>query len=113
MIARLRLLVTPDRQADRVVPPSGHTAWLTVFTAGTMTFLAVFALALSMASGRLADRWADALARTATVRISAPPDQMEAQTFAVLEVLKTTPGIAAARVLRIRNRRIQLAGADL
>ena len=40
------LLLHGDRHADRVVPPTGHTAWLTSFTAGAMTFLAVFALAL-------------------------------------------------------------------
>lgn len=116
MIARLRLFLTPDRQADRVVPPSGPSAWLTTFTAGAMTFLAVFALALSMASGRLADRWADALARTATVRISAPADQMEAQTNAVLGVLRTTPGIAEARALSDEEQKALLApwfGPDL
>ena len=116
MIKRLRLFLTPDRQADRVVPPTGHTAWLTSFTAGAMTFLTVFALALSLASGRLADRWADALANTATIRISAPPDQIEAQTFAVLEVLKTTPGIAAARALTDDEQKALLApwfGPDL
>lgn len=85
--------------ADSVVPPSGHTAWLTSFTAGAMTFLAVFALALSLASGRLADRWSGALERTATVRLSAPADQIDAQTKAVLAVLATTPGIAASRAL--------------
>ena len=95
----LSLLGRGDRQADRVVPPSGHTAWLTSFTAGAMTFLAVFALALSLASGRLADRWSEALARTATVRISAPPDQMEMQTRVVLDILLSTPGIASARAL--------------
>lgn len=95
----LQDLFTPNRQADRVVPPSGHTAWLTSFTAAAMTFLAVFALALSLASGRLADRWSDALARSATIRISAPEGQMELQTSAVLELLATTPGIASARAL--------------
>jgi hypothetical protein len=44
-----------------------------------MTFLCVFALALSLASGRLANRWSDALARTATIRLSAPPEQIEAR----------------------------------
>ncbi|MDN5787006.1 ABC transporter permease [Pseudorhodobacter sp.] len=98
-MARIPTLLQGDKQADRVVPPSGHTAWLTSFTAATMTFLAVFALALSLASGRLADRWGDALARSATVRISAPPGQMEVQTKAVLEVLTTTPGVARARAM--------------
>jgi cell division transport system permease protein len=89
--------LTSDRQADRVVPPSGASATLTSFTAGAMTFLAVFALALSLASGRLATRWAEALDRTATIRISAPTDQLAQQTKAVLDVLATTPGIASAR----------------
>ena len=84
-------------QNDRVVPPSGAPATLTSFTAGAMTFLAVFALALSLASGRLADRWASALDRTATIRISAPDDQIARQTKAVLDVLATTTGIASAR----------------
>ncbi len=105
-----------DRQADRVVPPSGPTAWLTSFTAGAMAFLAVFALALSLASGRLADRWAGALDRTATVRLSAPQDQMDAQTAAVLEVLATTPGVASARAMTDDEQRALLApwfGPDL
>ena len=88
-----------ETQADRVVPPSGHTAWLTSFTAAAMTFLAVFAMALSLASGRLASRWGDELARSATLRISAPSDQMQVQTEAALRVLETTGGIASARAL--------------
>lgn len=116
MIASVIASLRPDRQADRVVPPSGHTAWLTVFTAAAMTFLAVFALALSLASGRLAERWGGALANTATVRISAPPDQMELQTAAVLRVLETTPGIASARALADDEQKALLApwfGPDL
>ncbi len=105
---RLSELLRVDRHADRVVPPAGHTAWLTSFTAGAMTFLAVFALALSLASGRLADRWADALARTATIRVSAPADQVDTQTRAVLDVLSTTPGIASARALTDEEQRILL-----
>lgn len=99
MIRVLTALLRPDGQADRVVPPSGHTAWLTGFSAGAMAFLAVFAIALSLAAGRLADRWADALARTATIRIAAPADQLDRQTRAVLDVLATTPGVARARAL--------------
>ncbi len=91
--------VPGDTQADRVVPPSGFTATLTLFTAAAMAFLAVFALALSLATGRLADRWGNELARTATVRISAPEGQMAAQTAAALRVLETTTGVARARAL--------------
>ncbi|OHC44065.1 MAG: cell division protein FtsX [Rhodobacteraceae bacterium GWE1_64_9] len=99
LLQQLSLLSRGDRQADRVVPPTGHTAWLTSFTAGAMTFLAVFALALSLAAGRMADRWSDALARTATIRISAPADQVDFQTRAVLDLLATTPGVESARAL--------------
>ncbi len=95
----LQTIFLGDQNADKVVPPSGYTARLTTFTAAAMAFLAVFALALALATGRLADRWSAELARTATVRISAPEGQMEAQSQAVLKVLETTPGIASARVL--------------
>jgi cell division transport system permease protein len=90
---------SPATRALQVVPPSGPTAWLTTFTAGAMTFLCVFALALSLASGRLADRWADTLARSATIRLSAPPEQVQLQADAILAVLATTPGIASFRAL--------------
>ena len=88
-----------DAQSDRVVPPTGYTATLTLFTAGAMAFLAVFALALSLASGRLADRWGEDLAKSVTVRISAPSDQVAHQTAAAVRVLETTTGIASVRVL--------------
>lgn len=98
-------LIGADRQSDRVVPPSGFTAQLTVFTSAAMAFLAVFALALSMASGRLADRWASSLSGTATIRISAPPEQMETQVAAVLALLSTTPGIASSREIPADEQR--------
>ena len=88
-----------DRNADRVVPPTGFTARLTTLTAAAMAFLTVFALALSLAAGRLAVNWNAELAGTSTIRISAPEGQMAAQSEAVLEVLRTTPGIASARVM--------------
>ena len=88
-----------DKQADRIVPPTGFTARLTSFTAAAMAFLTVFALALSLATGRLADRWSAELAKTSTVRISAPEAQLAAQSTAVLNILKTTPGIASARLM--------------
>lgn len=97
--AKALALVTGDPRADRAVPPTGHTAQLTVFTAAAMAFLAVFALALSLATGRLADRWSAELARSSTLRISAPEDQRAAQTRAALQVLETTPGVASARAL--------------
>ena len=96
----------PTKQRPlRVVPSSGPTTWLIGFTAAAMTFLCVFALALSLASGRLADRWSGALARTATIRLSAPEAQMNLQTDAILALLATTPGIASARPLTDAEQR--------
>ncbi|MCT2540580.1 cell division protein FtsX [Sedimentimonas flavescens] len=102
--------------AGRVVPPTGFTARLTLLTAAAMAFLAVFALALSLATGRLADRWSEALARSATIRISAPAEQMQAQVQAVLAVLSTTPGIATYRALESEEMKALLGpwfGPDL
>ncbi len=104
-ITRLFDLVAGDPQADRAVPPTGFTARLALFTAGAMAFLAVFALALSLATGRLADRWSAELARTSTLRISAPADQADAQLLAAVEVLQTTPGVAQARPLTADEQR--------
>ena len=109
-------LLTGAPEAERIVPPTGFTARLTLFTAAAMAFLAVFALALSLAAGRLADRWASELARTATLRISAPAGEMAAQTQAALRVLDTTPGVASARALTADEQRALLEpwfGPDL
>lgn len=90
---------------NRIVPPTGITALLTVFVAGAMAYLCVFALALLFSTDRLADRWAEELARTATVRISAPAEQIPAQTAAALAILEQTPGIAEARALSDAEQR--------
>ncbi len=115
-IAKISDFVMGDAQADRVVPPTGFTATLTLFSAAAMAFLAVFALALSLAAGRLADRWGDELARTSTIRISSPDGQMAAQTEAALRVLQTTKGVASARALDAEEQRALLEpwfGPDL
>ena len=105
-----------DVQADRIVPRTGQTARLTLAVSAAMAFLAVFALALSLAAGRLADRWSAALAQSATIRLSAPDDQIEIQTRAVLTALGQTPGVAAARALSDDEQRALLEpwfGPDL
>lgn len=114
--SRLLELVGGDAQSDRVVPPTGFTASLTSFSAAAMAFLAVFALAMSLAAGRLADRWGAELARSSTIRISAPQDQMTAQTEAVLNILSSTKGVASARALSMEEERALLEpwfGPDL
>ena len=115
-LRQILALIQGDAQADRVVPRRGHSVRLTLFTSGAMAFLAVFALALSLAAGRLADRWSEALARSSTIRISAPMAELEPQTWAVLEVLEQTPGVESARALTDEEQRALLEpwfGPDL
>lgn len=115
-IAQITDFIVGDAQADRMVPPTGYTARLTQFSAAAMAFLAVFALALSLATGRMATRWGDELARSSTLRISAPADQIAAQTQAALNVLATTPGVESARALTDDEQRALLEpwfGPDL
>lgn len=101
--------VVGDAQADRIVPPTGFTAQLTIFTSAVMAFLAIFALAMSTSMGRLADRWSDELAQSLTLRISAPTDRVDAQTEAALSVLRTSPGVASARALTAEEQSALLA----
>lgn len=86
------------RPAD-VVPHAPATAALTWLAAGAMAFLAVFALALGLAAGRLADRWEGTLSQTATLRLAAPAAELAGLTEAALEILRTTPGVAEARLI--------------
>ncbi len=105
----LTMLLQNDGQADGVVPSSGFTAQLLLLAAAAMAFLAVFALALSLASGRLAARWGDELAQSSTIRIVAPLDQREARTETVLRILETTAGVAFARALDSAEQQALLA----
>ncbi len=107
-LSEILALLVGDPQADRLVPPTGFTARLTLITSGIMAFLAVFALALSLAAGRLAERWGDELSRSATLRISAPAEQMAEQTAAALRVLETTAGVDRARALSEEEQRALL-----
>ena len=84
---------------NRIVPPTGFTAHLTLFSAGAMAFLAVFALALALATGRLAERWSSELAQSVTVRVTAPSAEQQARTQAAMQILATTPGVGQVRQL--------------
>ncbi len=88
-----------DPGAGRVVPPEGTSARLVGLGTAAMAFLAVFAIALAAMLFRLGDSWRTELADTATVRITSAGEAREADTGTALEVLRTTPGIASARII--------------
>ncbi len=98
-VRRISAALIGETGADRVVPASGAAAQLTVLVSACIAFLAVFALSLALAAGTLAQSWSTALASTATVRVSAPIDQMQQQLASVSRVLETTPGIASFRTV--------------
>ncbi|MEM8630465.1 MAG: FtsX-like permease family protein [Pseudomonadota bacterium] len=85
--------------SDKVVPGTGPAAWLTVFVAAVMGFLAVFSMALAVSTDRLAERWSADLGRVATVQVTGTPDTLDALTDATMRILEETPGVAFARML--------------
>ncbi len=86
--------------AAKVVPPSGASGWLVAAVSAVMTIFAVIALIFSFTADRIAQGWNEELARTATLRISVPDEQIDVQTEAALRVLQTTPGIVSAEVMK-------------
>ncbi|MFK7943912.1 MAG: cell division protein FtsX [Paracoccaceae bacterium] len=86
-------------KGPQVLPRSGWTAPLTTFCAGVMAFLAVLTLAASFAADAVAEQWRADLSGVATVRLSTRDGDADARLKAVLEVLRTTPGISRVRVL--------------
>jgi len=104
LFSALTALFVGDLQRDRVVPASGYTSTLTGLTAAAMAFLLVFAMALTSASYRLAQDWSQALEQSATLRISAPVEQLDVQVARAIELLETTPGIVYARPLSIEEQ---------
>lgn len=95
MIAALPQLLRGDPTADAAVPPSGATGHLTIWSTAAMALLAVIALMLALAGGRLAERWAGALQTAATLEL---PANTAAQSERALTVLRQTPGILSARL---------------
>lgn len=100
----------------RVVPVSGHTAGLVWAASAAMAFLAVLALALGLAAGRLADDWGAGLDGTATLRLPAAPGQLAAVTARAETLLAESPGILRSRTLSPSEQRALLEpwfGPDL
>ncbi|MEM1363070.1 MAG: FtsX-like permease family protein [Pseudomonadota bacterium] len=80
-----------------LVPASGFTAWLVLFSATIMGFLVVLFLGLGLAAGGVADRWQRDLALSATLRF--PADAPQSDLDLALEVLHQTEGVSEARQL--------------
>ncbi|TYO91353.1 cell division protein FtsX [Oceanicella actignis] len=104
---RLRALASFAEERP-LAPSSGVVARLVVFASASMSFLAVVAVAIGMAADRAAQGWAEELARSATVRVSAPPARMDAAVSTALRALRTTPGVADARALTDAEQRALL-----
>lgn len=86
-------------EAPPIVPMTGWSAPLTTIAAAAMGFLAVLTLMAGFAAERASAEWRKDLAGLATVQVSAEPEVLETRLARALEVVRTAPGIASARVL--------------
>lgn len=98
-----------DPRARRLLPRRGGGRLCLALLSGCVAFFAVLSLALFLASGRLAASWQSELGQTATLQIVAPPDEVEAQARAALNVLRATPGVHAVRMVEFEEQRALLA----
>ena len=89
-----------NREHLQVVPNTGFTKWLTTFTAGAMSFLAVVGLAFSLICSDLSNEWGESL-KNSSLRLSAPTDLLEKQTNMALAILEQTSGVESARLVGI------------
>ena len=89
-----------NREHLQVVPNTGFTKWLTTFTAGAMSFLAVVGLAFSLICSELSNEWGESL-KNSSLRLSAPTDLLEKQTNMALAILEQTSGVESARLVGI------------
>lgn len=101
---------TRFRNADAppIVPTTGWSAPLTTFAAAAMSFLAVLTLVAGLAADGIARDWERDLAGLATVRVSAPPEVLETRIARALDVVRSEPGVAAARLLSDAEHRALL-----
>lgn len=102
--------------ADKVVPPSGFSAWLTVTASAAIAFLATFILAIALAAGHVADRWSAELSRSLTIRLPVPAEGAEREVARALAILDKTAGVSSAREIPAQEQRAYLSpwiGNDL
>ena len=93
-----------NREHLQVVPNTGFTKWLTTFTAGAMSFLAVVGLAFSLICSDLSNEWGESL-KNSSLRLSAPTDLLEKQTKMALAILEQTSGVKSARLVGISAKK--------
>jgi cell division transport system permease protein len=102
-VTALRVL-RGDPALSGLLPPCRPALLSVGFLAAVLCFLAVLALALMLAAGRLAAGWQGELAEAATLQIFAPEAQIEEQARAALEVLRTTPGVRSVRMIDLAEQ---------
>lgn len=90
---------TQPSARPQLLPGRDWSAVLTGWVAAAMTFLAVLSFAAGLAALRLAADWRADVAGTATVWVAPEEGEAQPRIAAVVEVLRTTPGIASVRVL--------------
>lgn len=82
-----------------IAPRSGVIGGLITLVALVMSFMAAVAFEAGVAADRVAGQWAGELAQSATVRISADPEEIDGIAKAAMSALQIAPGVASARLL--------------
>lgn len=109
LVGRLTSHLARATKAPPIAPMSGWSAPLTTVASASMSFLAVLTIIAGLAAERLADDWRRDLQGIATLRVSAPPEELDDRVARALEVVRSVRGIASARVLDDAEQRALLA----
>jgi cell division transport system permease protein len=95
--------------AGRLLPPAAARPLRPAgVLAAILAFLAVLAMALALAAGRLVATWDAGMSDSATLQIIGDEPVVEAQARAALEVLRTTPGVRSVRMIEVDEQRALL-----
>lgn len=92
-----------------IAPKGGVIGGLIALVAAAMGFLAAAGALTGIAADRIAGHWSEELSSSATIRIIAPEDEMEARIKAALLVAQSTKGVTAANALTDDESRALLA----
>ncbi len=106
---RLPRLRPTRRRGPALLPRRRGAAAALLLLGIAAGFLATLILAAALTAGRLEASWSEAAVQPATLQITVPEAEIEAQARAALAVLRDTPGVTGVRVVGLDEQRALLA----
>ncbi len=89
--------IKTSRTAEMIVSKKGVSARLVILAAAVMSFLLLYTVSLATSANSMAKTWRNAMEDQATVRLQAPAEQTDGEAAAIVEFLRTTPGVKSYR----------------